>query len=894
MPHLAAAAQGRGEPFFASGPAAPPGSPRRRRRLLEITPVSTVKSADVLSPTQEDHWSALLTSVVPEGSPRGSALLERRGQLRQEVLRGPPETLREAVSAVIREADSCGLPARLSRRCVLESVGYLPRARRQPYADRAVAVLVAAAWHTVHPEGSAERLADELRVCLSEEFCGAKYTPPDDRVEQQASETVDFPAARPASPHLCSSPATTDLNGAATTVRVNCQPTLALSAQEHLVAALRMLGQSDREWATQVPSISVQTEFPTTFSRATTVPAPEHLRLAQFPPPTTLSRRTDQPEPPGSLSVREQEDWFNEQKMEEIRAEFFRISAQHPDPGRPNALGFSAMKELWFSVFPSLPPEDVGKLTERLFVDIDTNDDGAIDWPELFGYLTQDECDSEAPDDELHLPSVLRPEGFQQWMWALLEVSASECYQDANVRLMSTVAQFAIQLTILASTTNLVLESMPRLNGRDTTNEQMGTQANFVVELGSVALFTIELMLRVASCPCAPPPPELCRRLISQRNLWTRWFTWIDVMAIIPFYIRIAGLSIAGSRSLVVLRLLRMLRLSRVLRILKLGRYSEGISIMLLAFKRASYVLIWMMLLMLMLVLISATLIFYMELGDDAHFDPDYGSHGAWVTGRGDSVVPTIFQSIPDAMWWSVVTITTVGYGDSVPRTTEGKMIAVLTMIAGLLLVAFPVTILSNAFTQVFNEWMARKRKRQRRRELNRIHAWETSVSHRDDDVREAASSDASPLTATRRRSIEEQLAASRSAADPENGRPATTDSVRRHSTNPLLSHRDSSGSLQKVVSTRSAASATQGQRPGRLSGASTSDVSIALRKLGALTGRNSADLLRADDQTIGRMRSDEQTPPSEDAERMSSAPSATFDVPTQMQPCWGSDAPAP
>lgn len=149
-----------------------------------------------------------------------------------------------------------------------------------------------------------------------------------------------------------------------------------------------------------------------------------------------------------------------------------------------------------------------------------------------------------------------------------------------------------------------------------------------------------------------------------------------DLLAILPLF-----LSFLGTEAF----LFRLLRLVRILRMSKLGRYSKAASAIGQAIHSRRFELGVSLGIGLGLMLISATFLYVAEGGAQ----------------------PENFGSIPRAMWWSIATLTTVGYGDAYPITVVGKLFAGATAIIGIGLVAMPAGILAAAFGDV----LARQRK---------------------------------------------------------------------------------------------------------------------------------------------------------------------------------------
>ena len=100
-----------------------------------------------------------------------------------------------------------------------------------------------------------------------------------------------------------------------------------------------------------------------------------------------------------------------------------------------------------------------------------------------------------------------------------------------------------------------------------------------------------------------------------------------------------------------------------------------------------------------------------------------------WYYKADDTRTP--FQSIIHTFWWTVVTLCTVGYGDDVPRTTAGKIVASMCMICGILVLAFPITLLSASFAQVYDMSQAKKK----RRKLKKLHDVSQRVIRRQSQI---------------------------------------------------------------------------------------------------------------------------------------------------------------
>jgi voltage-gated potassium channel len=153
----------------------------------------------------------------------------------------------------------------------------------------------------------------------------------------------------------------------------------------------------------------------------------------------------------------------------------------------------------------------------------------------------------------------------------------------------------------------------------------------------------------------------------------------IDLIAIIPFYLPMI--------IPVELRLLRLLRLLRVFRVLKLGRYSHAFDTFIDVLRSKKEELLIAFIIMIILLILSSSAMYFVE-------------HEAQ---------PEKFASIPDAMWWAVVTLATVGYGDVYPITAAGRFIGAVVALSAIGLFALPAGILATGFAASIQKRQARK-----------------------------------------------------------------------------------------------------------------------------------------------------------------------------------------
>ena len=227
-----------------------------------------------------------------------------------------------------------------------------------------------------------------------------------------------------------------------------------------------------------------------------------------------------------------------------------------------------------------------------------------------------------------------------------------------------------IMTLIVVSTTSFILDTRP---------EYEGHLSLWVIEVFCIIVFTIEYVVKLAT---APQRLEFVRQPMNV----------IDFAAIAPFYLELIINAVSGDNgSNVPTGLLRLLRLFRVFRVIKLGTRMKKLEVVAAAVGDSLDMFVMLVFLLLVALVLFSTLIYFCE-------------RGVWV---GEDAVLALagdpFASIPRSFWWCMVTLMTVGYGDSYPATAEGKVVACVTMIASVLIMALPISVIGANFTQ---RWM--------------------------------------------------------------------------------------------------------------------------------------------------------------------------------------------
>ncbi len=209
-------------------------------------------------------------------------------------------------------------------------------------------------------------------------------------------------------------------------------------------------------------------------------------------------------------------------------------------------------------------------------------------------------------------------------------------------------------------------------------------------EMFSIIVFSIEYILRVWVCADDPRYQAAGGRLKYMLSP----MAIVDLVAVLPFYL--------GIFFNIDTRFLRVLRLFRIF---KLSRHFSAMSVLLTVIKNELATLVSAIFIMLVLVVLASAGMFLVER----------------------DVQPDVFGTIPRAMWWATITLTTVGYGDVIPITVAGKVLGVVITILGVGMAALPAGIIASGFTREVN----RRRDRYRTMVRDALNDGELDINER-------------------------------------------------------------------------------------------------------------------------------------------------------------------
>ncbi|ESO02180.1 hypothetical protein HELRODRAFT_130121, partial [Helobdella robusta] len=295
---------------------------------------------------------------------------------------------------------------------------------------------------------------------------------------------------------------------------------------------------------------------------------------------------------------------------------------------------------------------------------------------------------------EKPLPKPLPRNPLRRKLWLMFE------YPDSSLeaRFVALLSVTVIMLSIII----FCLETLPyfrphKFSDNDETENATGnvtkptaeddmpkfTDKFFMIESVCIIYFIFELVCRFICCP-------------NVMDFITDFMNVIDLIAIIPYLITLVTMLAKSSSSFgnqaMSFAVVRVIRLVRVFRIFKLSRYSKGLQILGQTIRSSSKELGMLIFFLLICVVIFSSAVYFAEM----------------------DIVNTDFRSIPEAFWWALVTMTTVGYGDMYPRVlldTSGKLIGSMCAVVGVLINALPAPLIIPNFNYFRNSQTQRKNK---------------------------------------------------------------------------------------------------------------------------------------------------------------------------------------
>jgi voltage-gated potassium channel len=291
-------------------------------------------------------------------------------------------------------------------------------------------------------------------------------------------------------------------------------------------------------------------------------------------------------------------------------------------------------------------------------------------FPEEREVIVNEEFVSESVGTGVTCPPDATP--YEKVRWHVFDIVSRADNKDEWA---SRLFDWSMMMLILLNVIALMLETMVELQAYKSHFHWF--------EIVSLGVFTVEYIARVWSCTV---DPQYAHPVWGRLKFARRPMVVIDLIAILPVFLPFIG----GST-----RVVRAVRLIRVLRLLKIGRYNESIAVVGKAVEQCRGILMLSTLFTAVVLLIMATAIYNLE-------------HDAQ---------PEAYPDIPRSLWWAVVTMSTVGYGDVYPVTDLGKVVAGAGILFGIALVALPGCSLAAAFTTVWDDHIKTKLEAQEAKE---------------------------------------------------------------------------------------------------------------------------------------------------------------------------------
>ncbi|XP_076457247.1 potassium voltage-gated channel protein Shaw-like isoform X2 [Babylonia areolata] len=335
----------------------------------------------------------------------------------------------------------------------------------------------------------------------------------------------------------------------------------------------------------------------------------------------------------------------------------------------------------WMTYTQHRDTQDVLAILDRL--DLDTDKPTEEDIMKKFG------LEEEYKAGDLNCWQRIQPK-----IWALFD----EPYSSTAAKIIAVISVFFITISILS----FCLKTHPDMrvpvlvNTTDTLED--GTvawrlvkketephDAFFYIECASNAWFTFEIIIRFVVAP-------------SKLHFMKAPVNIIDVVATLSFYLDFMLTKLKRESDM-----LEFFSIIRIMRLCKLTRHSAGLKILIHTFKASAKELILLIFFLVLGIVIFAALIYYAER---IQYNPEND-----------------FESIPTGLWWAIVTMTTVGYGDMAPKTYVGMFVGALCALAGVLTIALPVPVIVSNFALFYSHTQARSKLPKKRRRVLPVEA---------------------------------------------------------------------------------------------------------------------------------------------------------------------------
>ena len=270
---------------------------------------------------------------------------------------------------------------------------------------------------------------------------------------------------------------------------------------------------------------------------------------------------------------------------------------------------------------------------------------------------------------------------YQKSIWDLME--------KPDTSKTAKAISFISFIFVVVSTIGMTLNTIPSVQATDTKGARVDNPKLALVETICILWFTVEYLLRLAGAPIK------IQFLVDGMNI-------VDLLAIVPFYVALfftlpqeeAGQDADDKSGFD--DVLQIFRIFKLARILKLARHSTGLQSIAFTLKNSFKELGLLVLFISIAGLLFSSLCYFIEREEE----------------------DTEYTSIPNAFYWVVITMTTVGYGDIHPTTGLGKLIGTLCAISGVLVMSLPIPIITENFEKFYTEQHKKEKAAKRRHKL--------------------------------------------------------------------------------------------------------------------------------------------------------------------------------